>query len=551
MTVETAESLPTIEDIEGVAARIRGGELQQGISQLEAWIALVRAAGDSLTLARVHGALATGYQYAGRNKDSLQTYHAAIQLLEQIPGAEEELAKALSMAAITLVRLGEPSEALHLVTRALDVVPACQPSAGAFCVWNNLGVVYESLKDFPQAISTTERALALAERLGRADMVAYSASNVMLYRLGYGLELEQQTRHAEAVQQIEPALAAFAGHARRYGWDGNDRLAPTLAIAASDAYLVLGDARAARVAAEIGLEAARRADLQREQAQLWLNLVAVERAENDLAAALRHAQAALQLVQEMGEPELLARCHLEASRLHEAAGAFRDALHHHQQYHAQREALLRALSDSRSQALSIRLGNEVARLEAELLRLRTAELEDDCRHLASEALQLVRAANEDSLTGLGNRRYFESRLHELRDGCPTLPPMAVAIADVDHFKRINDGYSHAVGDAVLQRIGALFRQHCRPQDVVARFGGEEFVIAFAGIPPEQALRASERLRAAIQTYDWGTVAPGLAVTISIGLAEFPADIPFEQALAEADRALYVAKNSGRNRVSLA
>jgi diguanylate cyclase (GGDEF)-like protein len=126
----------------------------------------------------------------------------------------------------------------------------------------------------------------------------------------------------------------------------------------------------------------------------------------------------------------------------------------------------------------------------------------------------------------------------------------VAALDVDHFKKINDTYGHAVGDAVLQQLAQLLRHRLRSADLLARIGGEEFVAVLVGIAPPQAAEICERLRLAVGEHDWASLAEGLVVRISVGIAGGAPqqNPPHDTLLHRADRALYAAKRGGRNRV---
>jgi diguanylate cyclase (GGDEF)-like protein len=264
--------------------------------------------------------------------------------------------------------------------------------------------------------------------------------------------------------------------------------------------------------------------------------------------ALTHLQAALAIADASGEAEIQAKCHLQLSRTHEAMGDFRSALEVARRHHAMQLAAVRAQAATRSQVLSIRLDNERARLEAALFKLRASALERDNEALQTRADLLDRHANQDPLTGLCNRRGFERFMAGLAAHDLAPERMTLAIADIDHFKHVNDRFSHAVGDRVLQQVGALFREHSRPSDLVARFGGEEFVIVLVDAGPEEAVRAAQRLRQGIEAHDWSAVHPELRVTLSIGLAACRAGESTDAILAVADTALYAAKQAGRNQV---
>lgn len=162
-----------------------------------------------------------------------------------------------------------------------------------------------------------------------------------------------------------------------------------------------------------------------------------------------------------------------------------------------------------------------------------------------------RLAQEDPLTGLHNRRGMITWLDEnLPHSSPGMPLSALLI-DTDLFKAINDQLGHAVGDTVLKRIADIMRGQCRSRDVPARLGGDEFLLVLPGTRLTGATDVARRLCGAIASYPWSSLAPGLQVTVSIGVAsseQYAAHVPSaEELIALADSALYAAKHSGRNR----
>ncbi|OJX79572.1 MAG: sensor domain-containing diguanylate cyclase [Magnetospirillum sp. 64-120] len=162
-------------------------------------------------------------------------------------------------------------------------------------------------------------------------------------------------------------------------------------------------------------------------------------------------------------------------------------------------------------------------------------------------------ATVDPLTGLSNRQSMRSHLMGERDRALRQKlPLSLALADIDHFKKINDGFGHAQGDKVLRAVAAVLKATVRPYDVVYRYGGEEFLLCLPGTNAENGALVLERIRAAIEalelTDERGTAIP---VTATFGIAEINADLSVDDAIEMADRALYDGKLSGRNRVVLA
>jgi diguanylate cyclase (GGDEF)-like protein len=163
-----------------------------------------------------------------------------------------------------------------------------------------------------------------------------------------------------------------------------------------------------------------------------------------------------------------------------------------------------------------------------------------------EMTRLSRLAAIDPLTGVFNRRGLDLVLPEHDERMSS-----VAMCDLDRFKRINDEYGHAAGDELLRRVSSLLASVVRAADGVVRWGGEEFLVVLPGVEKATALHVVERARKAIE--DDAVVVGGkvLRITISVGVAERHPGEARDALIARADEALYVAKNSGRNRVELA
>jgi diguanylate cyclase (GGDEF)-like protein len=188
---------------------------------------------------------------------------------------------------------------------------------------------------------------------------------------------------------------------------------------------------------------------------------------------------------------------------------------------------------------------------------RTAELEKAnvekerlIAALRERSLLLERESQEDALTGVANRRCFRQRLAaEIEVALAVGQPLSVAIADLDHFKAVNDELGHPVGDQALRQSAALMRRSCRHSDLVARVGGEEFALVLPGMTRADATEFCETLRAEVAAHDWGSIHPDLAITISIGLAQWDGSAELDELVHAADAQLYRAKRAGRNQVA--
>jgi diguanylate cyclase len=209
-----------------------------------------------------------------------------------------------------------------------------------------------------------------------------------------------------------------------------------------------------------------------------------------------------------------------------------DAIDKYLQDFRQREATLAAASNARS----------------EQMRSRIVELEAEAKRLQNQLQDQQRASTLDVLTGIPNRQAYDKRvneeLHRLRR---FKQATCLAVWDVDHFKRINDTYGHRAGDRVLRVVADCFASRIRSTDFIARYGGEEFVMLLPGTHLDEATRFSERIRIAIAEIGFHFRGSPVSITVSSGLTALSPDDTAGSAFDRADKALYRAKQEGRDR----
>lgn len=520
------------------------GRVAEGIAAAEAAAALCEARGDPAQRARCQRLLAVGYTKTGQLRDAVAAGYRAIALHEGLP-APAALAHSLSLTAVAVVRAGDTAEALDLIARTLAVMPRIDDPAAELRIWNNLSVAYEALDDLPRTGETLQYGLDAARRQDDPALLALLNANYLLYGL-------RVARAAGTRPAIDDALAALAAHVDACERGAHHFPVACMADPMGEALIEIGRLDEAQALLVRGLAAARAAGLGPEQARLDLRFARLERTRARLGEAMAYLDLALRAADAGGERDLIAQCHLERSELFEALGDTPCAFASYKRYTEITLAALRAQAEVRAQVLKFRLESVRAHFEAEMLKMRNAELREHIDVLEHRASRLARDASEDPLTGLGNRRYFQHAAATLREAASASGRQpALVLIDIDHFKRINDTWSHAVGDAVLREIGHLFRSLCRPADVVVRLGGEEFVLAFVAVDPADGPDVAERMRSAVATHDWGSIREALSVTVSAGVALWQESENLDAALHRADAALYEAKRSGRNRVRLA
>lgn len=183
-------------------------------------------------------------------------------------------------------------------------------------------------------------------------------------------------------------------------------------------------------------------------------------------------------------------------------------------------------------------------------RVQNRQLVEEIAHRKSLEVQLRRIAERDALTGLNTRRHFMARAEALlRRSRHDKAPFCLFMIDVDHFKAINDTWGHDQGDRVLVAIAEACQQSLRPQDVIGRFGGEEFIVALPETHLKDAQMVAERLRSKVSELTVLEAMPDHRLTVTIGIAgvrDEKADL--DDLIQRADRALYTGKHGGRNRV---
>ena len=195
------------------------------------------------------------------------------------------------------------------------------------------------------------------------------------------------------------------------------------------------------------------------------------------------------------------------------------------------------------------LNSNLNNLTRELFK-KNALLEQANKDLEVANDKILEISRSDPLTQLANRRYFDEKMKEILSlSRRQSQPLSIIMTDIDKFKFVNDTFGHHAGDQVLVGYANLMREHCREEDVVARFGGEEFILALSHTDGRQACSLAERLRQSLAQSD--LLDNGHLVTASFGVAQWQGNEEVAELIRRADTALYRAKEAGRNRTLLA
>jgi len=182
----------------------------------------------------------------------------------------------------------------------------------------------------------------------------------------------------------------------------------------------------------------------------------------------------------------------------------------------------------------------------ELLEAREKQYKELAKELERKNISLSERVSIDNLTGIKNRYYFDERIKEEVDLAKRQKvSFSLLLFDLDHFKHVNDNFGHDIGDKVLKRVTDAVSKIIRSYDIFARWGGEEFVVLMPNTTEAEAVLAAEKIRKAVEDISHPDIEK---ITISIGIAIWEADDDVDQIFVKADKALYTAKNQGRNRV---
>ncbi len=467
------------------------GETEAAHRHAMAGLRVARERGDLPAMAQAHNDLATLFGAGMLNSEALDHLWQSVHLRQE--AGQEVDAATLNNLANVYLSLGQHDEAIGLLDHAIDRFRALGDEARLALALANSGRAQVSAGRASWAIAPLDTALETFERLGRHGDVATTLAKLGVAHGAAGTP--ERARHS-----FERALALHEdGHAVVFARETRQAYG-SWALDAGEAPLALAQLSAAAAAYDDADALARSGVME----PLSRALEAVGRPQDALAALRRHVE---------GQASL-------SSATHEAR--------------------------VRVRLLELELGVSG---EQEIAQLHALKLTRTNRELRTQAERLEQLSLTDGLTGLPNRRDLDARLDaEVERSHRHDRPLVLALLDLDRFKSVNDGFSHDVGDQVLVRVGRLLREHLRTTDVAARWGGEEFALLLPETTMSEAAVVLDRVRAVVAEADWGVIADGLTVTVSIGATSLTPGSTAADLLRQADRRLYGAKAAGRDRI---
>jgi diguanylate cyclase (GGDEF)-like protein len=499
----------------------------QGTDLAREAIKLAQAIENPLAEAQALYCLGRNLYALGDYPAVFETQNDALEIFRRL-GDQAGEARCQNLLGITHRQLADYGQALTCYDEALRRFRDSGDLRWQARVMSNIGNIEVSLRNFGAALELFDHALLMRREVHDEEGAGFDLNNAGFAHIQKALAHRKAGETESAQREAEEALGLLERALQIARSNGYKRLEAFCLQTMGEAYQAMARPERALALVDQFLATARACNDPFIEAYGLACLGEIRHQMGEHSAAVVTLTKALESFEAMGARDEVARVLRILSEACEAEGRLGEAL-----------AALRRAGD-----IEHALRSEEAERQASALAARR-RLEQD-RHDSERYKQL---ALEDSLTGLANRRQLDLKLEELlaeagRDGTV----LTVALADVDHFKGINDSFGHPAGDEVLRRVGEILRAHCRGGDIAGRYGGEEFVLVFRGLDVRAASEICERIRRAVESHDWRAIDPMMRVTLSIGLA-CSASMPTSQGILDAaDHWLYEAKHHGRNQI---
>lgn len=487
--------------------------------------------------------------------------------LNEIPQAMEHLTRAQHIAGQVLdvqlerdcvnilshvyATLHNKERAVHYCLQGLELSKSLSDPTGEAKALSNLGILYKNMDSWDKAISCFLDSIRIAEAVGNKDGLvnaSYNLADTYLDISNDELALVHGQRSMQVARETQNAVM--------------DVVTSSLVARAYDGLGVWKEAQKLHQYAWNMLkdDASFPAEVRAWTALYYGEGLSKNGQPEQATELLEDARATAEA---HGIKRVAAQAHRTLADVAQQTGALDRVVGHLSIAHDLDLEIYRQENSQRAMALMVEYQVERAQAEADMYKLRSVELasanvalEKASREksallaaLQEQSRVLERQLREDALTGVYNRRFIEENVTiEYERHRNSGQPLAILMVDIDHFKQINDRFSHPVGDEVLRRVARIFRETCRANDLIGRYGGEEFLFLLPNSNVRQAAEVAERIRSNIEKYAWHEIHEDLRVTLSLGICADTNVVNHEKMISIADAKLYEAKTGGRNRV---
>lgn len=483
---------------------------------------------DAFCDAGIQCAMALGW--LGCSEEAIEYVQRILQRVVK-RGDHVREARARAVYANVLIEMGLDSESYQEASRAISMATSPEQADVLLKAMDLQAIAMIFADNFDAASNMLDEALMIADRYDMKRIYATLKMHQGLLSTRIGeIRLEQGDKEAH----------------RRYLEKGSAQTEQAIALAKASGNRrieMVGAANLAEFMAEFG-----RFEEAEKWIEHWYSLEEIatpgnwvhlhytvsdfELKRGNVDAALEAGKQAIEVAKGISSADNYANAVRRLGNAYEAAGDYKSALEMQKKFH--NEFRKRSVEKGHWQGKVDELNREMERVKNLL------------QSASSDMARLKEEALTDPLTGLANRRAFDQHMEVLQTRSKT--KYAIAVLDLDHFKAVNDAFSHVLGDEVLRKVAQRLTECCRGTDLICRIGGEEFALILNGSTPSQIYNVCERLRASIEQFDWSGLAQGLEMTASIGVAHFEKGMTPAEVFAKADNRLFYAKAKGRNRV---
>ncbi|HTD04400.1 MAG TPA: diguanylate cyclase [Undibacterium sp.] len=511
----------------------------QTILLLEQALRLAEQDGDGLLLSQLYCKLGN-CRIIFHDPMGIRDFEAALEYAEQSKSLDVKT-DILHGLARTFIAFGDTNSALEYCEKAIALVRQIGDRQKYPHILITLGVVFLFTQQFERGIDIFRDAAALCEGIADKGGHARALNNWADSLVSHYEELCEAGKPADVGtldQAIELARQSLV-YAHESGMVRIQLLAnETLAHALEER----GEYRQALQQLESSLRELSGLGFTKEELDIKVRIGALLMRMEQIAEAIACLTEAREVALRLGNYPHLFDLLKMMSSAQESSKDFAAALNTYKEFHTVTLKSRDQRAQISAQIFAAKMDLERVQQEAEAHKSRVNQLEDFNRTLRVQV-------HEDMLTGLPNRRALEDQMAQRLTG--RTANITFAMADIDFFKQVNDTYSHLVGDDVLRHVGALIRSCLRSGDMAARIGGEEFALVLERTKEGRSVEACNRIRKAIENYDWSVIAADLHVTMSFGVTHIQTGDDLKGMMTRADSALYRAKRNGRNCVEKA
>ncbi|MCV2366132.1 GGDEF domain-containing protein [Paucibacter sp. DJ1R-11] len=498
---------------------------------------------DELATSRAAIALGLIAAYDSRHEEAMQRLLPHVPVLEATE-ARHELGRAYSVLGFSLGMLGDPERGLEWASKALALAEQQGAARELVRAHLNRAVLISQMGDWQLAEQSLSVGIEQAQAHGYGLSACAGLSNLAEIHLTQALRCRELHDDAAAARHAQDCSRWYERAAEACILHGQKSILGETHVKHARALVLQGQLTGVPALLQLAAPVAAENAALRAELGLTRGMAAAEGGrEQEAREALERA---LLTAQECREPDLTHQILFELSHLERSYGHLQAALQRYEQRHQLMMEHYKRRLRMVARSAEVWAEAEQARLSARAAIQREAALIRSQAELMARAAQLQQDAMCDGLTELLNRRGLEAQARAFWDAGPELSQLTLALIDADHFKHVNDQCGHAVGDAVLKQLARLLQQDIRASDVLARLGGEEFVLLLPERPLGEARQICERVRQRVADFDWSRCGTSQPVSVSIGVAQRQPGDDLEALLCRADKAMYSAKSGGRN-----